>query len=61
MIWLSRLLKELGIGSKERSAKERRLSAACDQLNVPKLHCLEEIARRVCQLVEAYVAEEVES
>ena len=30
------------------------LSGAYDQLNGPNLSCLEEIKRRVCQLVEAY-------
>ena len=47
--WLSHFLKEFDIGSKERTATELkallqcvRLSVVCDQLNVPKLHCLEE-------------------
>ena len=30
------------------------LSGVYDQLNAPNLCCLEEVARRVCQLVEAY-------
>ena len=62
MTWLSHFVKELDISSKETTATEQktlvqcvRLSVVCDQLNVPKLHCLEEFDRRVCYLVEAYV------
>ena len=62
MTWLSHVLKEFDTGSKERTAIELRtlvqrvrLSVVGDQLNVPKLHCLEEFDRRVCQLVEACV------
>ena len=61
MAWLSQFLKEFGIRPKERTAKELktlvrclRMSGVYDQLNGPNLFCLEEIARRVCQLVEAY-------
>ena len=61
MIWLSQFLKEFDIGSKERTAIELKtlvrglwLSGVDDQLNAPNLCCLEEVARRVCLLVEAY-------
>ena len=63
--WLSQSLKEINIGSKGRTARKLktlvqclRLSVVCDQLNAPNLRCLKEIARRVFQLVEAYVSKE---
>ena len=61
MAWLSQFLKEFDTGSKERTAVELKTLARClwlsnvyDQLNGPNLCCLEEITRRVCQLVEAH-------
>ena len=61
MTWPSQSLKELNITSKSRAARKLktlvqcvRLPVVCDQLNIPKLHCLDEIARRVCQLVEVF-------
>ena len=61
VIWLSQFFKEVDIGSKERTAMELKtlvrclwLSGVYDQLNAPNLCCLEEVARRVCQLDEAY-------
>ena len=54
-------LKEFDIGSKERTAMELKTLVRClllsgghDHLNAANLYCLEEVARRVCQLVEAY-------
>ena len=53
--WLSQLLKEFDMGSKERTARALkilvqcvRLSVVCDQLNDAKLHCLEEFDWGVC-------------
>ena len=61
MAWLSQFLKEFDTGSKERTATELKTLVRClwlsgvhDQLNGPNFCCLEEITRRVCQLVEAY-------
>ena len=54
-------LKEFDIGSKERTAMELKTLVRClllsgghDHLNAANLYCLEEVARRACQLVEAY-------
>ena len=61
MLWLSQFLKEYDIGPKERTAIEMKtlvrslwLSGVYDQLNAPSCAALEELARRVCQLIEAY-------
>ena len=61
MVWLSNFFKEFAIGNKERTATEMRvlvraiwLSGVYDQVNGPALACIEELARRVSQLVEAY-------
>ena len=61
MPWLSAFLKEMYISAKERTAIELRVLVHCvwiagvyDQVNLGSLACMEEICRRISQLVEAY-------
>ena len=63
MRWLNSFLKEFEIGAKERTAIELRcliraihIGGVYDQLNSPSLASVEELSRRVCQLIEAYAS-----
>ncbi len=63
MRWLAAFLKEFDIAAKERTAIELRtlcralwLNGVYDQCNTPALASMEELSRRLCQIVEAYVS-----
>ena len=65
MVWLSNFLRDMAINIKERTAIELRtlvravwLFGTYDQVNGPSLAGVEELCRRICQLVEAYHAGE---
>ena len=63
MRWLSAFLKEFDIGNRERTAIELRtlcrvlwLNGTYDQCNGPALASIEEVSRRISQLIEAYAS-----
>ena len=59
-IWLSQFLKNYDISTKERTLVRtlvQWLSGVFDQLNSPFMSCCEELARRICQLIEGSRAE----
>jgi hypothetical protein len=59
--WLTKWLTDRGVSTTERTGIEMKCLITClqlagtyDHLNVPVLACLETIARRIAQIVEAY-------
>ena len=59
--WLSKWLTDRGVSTTERTGIEMKCLISClqlagtyDHLNIPVLACLETIARRIAQIVEAY-------
>ncbi|CAK0840736.1 unnamed protein product [Prorocentrum cordatum] len=62
-LWYASWCREAGVSPQERMGIEMKLltdilylSGCYDQLNGPSLACIETVARRVCQIIEAYSA-----